>query len=285
MNARGLQRSSQSERIACSARRSELLMGRGTTKLAATLTAVCMAFLVNTAGAGASFHEMKIREISAGTGPANSSYVEIQMYAPFQQYLSLGAHLLTCSAACSGINAFNGPFADVASGANQSTVVFGDSGLPSASKDINVPSLSLDIIAAGGALCYLSEPGYNDCVSWGNFSANETLVASYGTSAGTPAPALVPGMALRRSISAGCASELQPSDDTDNSAADFAVTTPNPRPNSLAPTETPCGATPPGNPTSPVNPAGNIRKRKCKKKQKRSAQVAKKKKCKKKKKR
>ena len=40
--------------------------------------------------------------------------------------------------------------------------------------------------------------------------------------------------------------------------------------------------TPPGNPLSPINPAGNVRKRKCKKK-KRTATVAKKKKCKKKK--
>jgi hypothetical protein len=44
--------------------------------------------------------------------------------------------------------------------------------------------------------------------------------------------------------------------------------------------------TPPGNPASPVNPAGKVRKRKCKKKAKhRSAEVAKKKKCKKKKRR
>jgi hypothetical protein len=42
--------------------------------------------------------------------------------------------------------------------------------------------------------------------------------------------------------------------------------------------------TPPGNPSSPTNPAGKTRKRKCKKKQKRSAEVAKKNKCKKKKK-
>ena len=42
--------------------------------------------------------------------------------------------------------------------------------------------------------------------------------------------------------------------------------------------------TPPGNPTSPINPAGNTRKRKCKKKQKAAgAEIAKKKKCKKKK--
>ena len=46
----------------------------------------------------------------------------------------------------------------------------------------------------------------------------------------------------------------------------------------------PSGNTPPGNPTSPINPAGNVRKRKCKKTQKTAgAQIAKKKKCKKKK--
>jgi subtilisin-like proprotein convertase family protein len=53
------------------------------------------------------------------------------------------------------------------------------------------------------------------------------------------------------------------------------------------PVTTPPVTTPPGNPTSPINPAGNIRQRKCKKKQKttpKSAESAKKKKCKKKKK-
>jgi hypothetical protein len=72
-------------------------------------------------------------------------------------------------------------------------------------------------------------------------------------------------MALRRSITAGCATALEPSDDTDNSAADFAVTTPNPRPNSVLPTETTCG--------SPMFPGGQQpggsgtakKKKKCKK--------------------
>ena len=79
------------------------------------------------------------------------------------------------------------------------------------------------------------------------------LITDYGTSAGTPAPALTPGMALRRSISAGCSTALEAGDDTNNSAADFSVTTPNPRPNSVAPSEMTCGvATPPGgNPTQP----------------------------------
>jgi hypothetical protein len=51
----------------------------------------------------------------------------------------------------------------------------------------------------------------------------------------------------------------------------------------VTPPVTPPAVGPPGNPTSPVNPAGNIRKRKCKKKQKAGAEIAKKKKCKKKK--
>jgi hypothetical protein len=102
----------------------------------------------------------------------------------------------------------------------------------------------------------------------------------YGTPVSLPGGDLT-GMTLVRSISRGCATALDVADDTDNSAADFTVGTGNPRGNSVTPTETVC---PPGNPNSPTNPAGKTRKRKCKKKQKRSAEVAKKKKCKKKKK-
>ena len=58
---------------------------------------------------------------------------------------------------------------------------------PPASKDFNV-DLNLNAIKAGGAVCYLSEPGFRDCVSWGNFSANSTLTANYGTTAPAPPP-------------------------------------------------------------------------------------------------
>lgn len=255
-------------------------------------TAVSVALVgigVITASASASFHEMKIREVSAGTGPSDTSYAEIQMYAPGQEFLHLGAQLVVCNATCSSPAPF-GSFTDVPNGANQSTVVFGDSGLTS--KDFSV-DLNLDGVAAGGALCYLSEPGFNDCVSWGTFSANSTLMGSYGTSAGTPASALTPGMALRRSIAAGCPTALEPSDDTDNSAADFSVTTPNPRPNSVAPTEATCSSglpiptasppvkkkkkckkrkrtsTTPGSGSGTANPPAYAAKKKCKKKKRR----------------
>jgi hypothetical protein len=227
--------------------------------------------------ASATFHLMKIREVSSGTGVADSSYVEIQMYAPFQNFLSNGAMLVRCDSTCSSPATF-GSFTNVADSANQSTVLFGDTGIAGGSKDFNV-NLNLDSIEAGGAVCYLSEPGFSDCASWGNFNDNSTLMANYGTTAGTPAPALTSGMALRRSTAPGCPTLLESSDDTNDSATDFSLTTPNPRSNSVAPTETAC-ATTGGGATTPTPVPAPTKKKKCKR-HKRAASAAKKK-CKKK---
>jgi hypothetical protein len=94
-------------------------------------------------------------------------------------------------------------------------------------------------------------------------------MANYGTTAGTPAPALVSGMALGRSIAPGCSTLLEPGDDTNDSATDFSLTTPNPRRNSVTPTEMPCtpgggGGGPTGYPpTSGAPPVAT--KKKCRK--------------------
>ena len=233
------------------------------------------------ASASATFHFMKIREVSAGTGAPDSSYLEVQMYAPFQNFLSNGAALLTCNSDCSTTHMFS-PFANVANGNSQDTVVFGDSGLASASKDFNV-DLNLNSISAAGAVCYLGEPGYRDCVAWGTFTGASTLTGTYGTVAnpGAPSPALVAGTALRRSIAPGCATLLEASDDTNDSSLDFSSVTPNPRPNSFAPTEAPCGPGGGGGPTgypptSSPPAAPPTTKKKCKKHKHRSAQAAKK---------
>jgi hypothetical protein len=212
---------------------------------------------------------MKVREISPGNGTPNTSYVEVQMYAPFQQFLS-PAKIVVCNDICSVFPREITGFSTVPNGNNQDTVLFGDSAV--ASKDFNA-DLDLDSIEAGGAVCYVSEPGYTDCVSWGNFNNNSALTSRYDLSAdpGTPAPALTDGMALRRSISAGCPTTLEASDDTNDSAADFAVTSPNPRTNSTTPTEVPCGgSSPPGGAPSP-NAPGAKKKKKCKKHKKSSA--------------
>ena len=243
--------------------------------LAFALASVGAAVMASTASA--TFHLQKIREISPGTDASDNSYVEIQAYFDFQNFLSGGAALHTCAQTCASPQDI-APFTDVANGHTQDTVLFGDSGMAAGSKDFNV-NLNLDAIKAGGAVCYTSEVGFSDCVSWGNFNDNAGLMAKYGTTAGTPAPALTSGMALRRSIAAGCPTLLEASDDTDNSATDFSAATPDPRSNSVAPTETPCpptggggtGATPPSTQAAP--------KKKCKKAKKRAAAA---KKCKKK---
>jgi hypothetical protein len=247
---------------------------------AAALTTATVALLASAAGASATFHLMKIREVSSGTGTAGSSYVEIQMYFDFQNFLSGGARLVRCNSDCSASATFppSGAFTNVANGHNQDTVLFADSGIGSGSKDFNV-NLNLDSVQAGGAVCYLSELGFADCVSWGNFSANNFLMTNYGTSAGTPAAALSSGMALRRSIALGCPTLLEPGDDTNNSATDLSLTTPDPRPNSVTPTEAPCmpgggGGPAPSTPTTPATPSPS--KKKCKKHKHRSAVAAKK---------
>lgn len=53
-------------------------------------------------------------------------------------------------------------------------------------------------------------------------------------------------MALRRTIARGCPTALEPQDDTDASAADFALASPEPRPNSVAPIEQVCAVAGPG---------------------------------------
>jgi hypothetical protein len=250
--------------------------GGRTFLVALALTLVGLAGMASSASA--TFHLIKIREVSSGTGVADSSYVEVQMYAPFQNFLSNGAELAACNNTCSIVPATFSPFSDVANGNNQDTVLFGDSGIASGGKDFNV-NLNLDSIAAGGAVCYLSEPGFSDCVSWGNFSANSTLTADYGLSAdaGTPAAALTSGMALRRSIAPSCPTLLESSDDTNSSSSDFSLTTPNPRTNATPPTETSCAGSPGGSPgPAPGAPTAPRSKKKCKKHKHRSAEMAKK---------
>jgi hypothetical protein len=87
-----------------------------------------------------------------------------------------------------------------------------------------------------GAVCITEAPPDRtpvDCVSYGNFTGNIP-------SAGTPAPATAFGQTLERKITPACATALDDADDTNNSAADFAISMNTPRNNSATPTETTC---------------------------------------------
>jgi len=146
----------------------------------------------------------------------------------------------------------------------------------SVSSDFTPPAANLNMTGMDGAVCLTQNdsPIYTpiDCVSYGNFTGSIS-------SAGTPAVQTPFGSTLERKITPGCATALDAADDTNNSAANFALSTNPPRNNAATPTEVPC-ATPTGGGTGTTT--GPTTAKKCKKKKHRSAEAAKKK-CKKKK--
>jgi hypothetical protein len=216
------------------------VQGRGSgggwrARLGLPLLAIAFAML-NAPLAHATFHEMSIREVYPA---GDSSYVELQMWAGGQNFV--GGHRLVAYDSTGNV-ADNFKFAaNVANGANQSTILVADTDYPLTfdempAADETDPDLNLS--PTGGAVCW-AEGSPPDCVAWGNFKSGAVPLPS---ATGSPvAPGGVPaGMALRRSIDAGCSTFLELSDDRDSSAADFSLVAPAPRPNSVAPSERAC---------------------------------------------
>lgn len=209
---------------------------------------VSAALLIAPPAAQAAFHLMKIREVHTG-GPSGGSYVELQMWTSGQNFV--GGHPIVVYNPDGSVKySFSIP-GNVANGDSQATVLIAGPGYSGPAADAT--DSGLDLPAAGGAVCF-TQGTPPDCVSWGDFTGNASLPAP---GAGTPASSggVNPGMALHRSITPGCATLLEPNDDTDNSAADFSEESPNPRPNASAIVETACPL-PPNTAidTKPANP-------------------------------
>jgi hypothetical protein len=185
--------------------------------------------------AQATFHEMSIREVYPGSiAQPDAEYIELQMWAPGQNLV--GGHSLKTYNASGGLVSTSTFANDVAGDANQSTILLAT---PAAESTFGVvPDAAMapnQLDPSGGAVCWAETI---DCVSWGSFSGSLTSPAgSPAASSGIP-----DGMALRRTISPGCATLLEPTDDRDNSAADFSPVFPGPRPNSVPPAERACGS-------------------------------------------
>jgi hypothetical protein len=215
---------------------------------------IALAPLLTTTAAQASFHLMKVREVYPGA--SNDSYVVLQML--FAGENAVGNHSLRLydvnGATIDTFTFSPGYFAPNGSHGNN-TILIGDTGVAGSfgvTPDDHTQA-GFNIPAAAGAVCWLdgSPP---DCVSWGSFAG------TLPNPAGTPASAggVTAGKALRRSIASGCATYLESTDDTNNSATDFSEQNPVPRNNAAAPSETLCPALP--NTTigeKPLNPTNN----------------------------
>jgi len=182
--------------------------------------------------AEASFHLMGIREVLAGGASPNSEFVELQMYAPGQNLV--GGHSIRLYSSTGTVTGTCTFAANVTNGQNNTSILFAT---PAASTefgksaDCSLPDADR-LNPSGGAACW----DVLDCVSWGSFSG------SLPSPAGTPAAAMTPGMSLTRSIAAGCPTLFEASDDTNDSAADFALSTPSPRNDADPPEGTPCSS-------------------------------------------
>ncbi|HET7485523.1 MAG TPA: hypothetical protein VFJ64_09130 [Solirubrobacterales bacterium] len=209
----------------------------GRLRILATALVVGTAALCAAPAAQATFHKMSIREVYPG---GDASYVELQMWTSGQNFVE-GRHLVAYDTAGKPVDNFSFA-ADVANGANQSTILVADTNYPVVFDERPAPDASdagLNLSPAGGAVCWV-EGSPPDCIAWGSFAG--PLPA--GLKVGNPASpgGVQAGMALRRSIANGCPTlfDPPPTDDSDDSATDFAEVEPNPRDNAIVPTETPC---------------------------------------------
>jgi hypothetical protein len=224
---------------------------------------------------------MKIREVRPGTAAApDSGYVELQMWVSGQSQVSLG-QLRVYNANGTTASTFP-PGSNVVNSQNNRTILIADSTFGTAFSGItpDFTDSNLDLSPAAGAVCWPANAIPVDCASWGAFTGNASLPSPAAGSplqgAGTSG-AIADGKAIIRSISPGCSTLLEDTDDTNNSATDFSEVDPNPRPNSSAVLETACGPSGGGYGPSPYPSPSPPAKKKCKKHKHRSAEMAKKK--------
>jgi hypothetical protein len=230
------------------------------------------------ASASATFHMIKVREVFPGTtAEPDSDYVELQAFSPFQNQVQFGQMQVYNANGTAAGSTFT-PAGPLANNQDQRTVLIADSTFGTVFPGVTPDStdIGLNLSPAAGAVCWPVNSTPIDCASWGAFTGNAMLPSSAGSplQGSGASGAIGDGKAIIRSISAGCPTFLEDSDDTNNSTADFSESTPNPRPNSAALVETACAGPVGGAP--PPTPSPSAKKKKCKKHKHRSASAAKK---------
>ncbi len=197
----------------------------------------CLALMIQASLAQATFHEVLISELYPGSAAApQSSFLELQMYTPEQNLV--GGHTITLYKADGGsIGTFAFPVDLPGKGADQQTMLVGDSGVAEAfGVTPDLVDAGFNIPAAGGAACW---DGL-DCVAWGDYSGVTAPASGIPVDAG----GIPDGKAIERRISGGaCSNRLEPADDTNDSDSDFFDGTPSPVSYSTVPSAVIC--TPP----------------------------------------
>jgi hypothetical protein len=186
--------------------------------------------------ASASYHLIKIRQIHPSNGMFGGEWVELQMYAGGQNLVA--GKLIRTFFSDGSLNSSYTISGNAPNGENQRTILISSLFNPAGvAADFVAPVNELQMTGQDGAVCYTNNdpPAYTpiDCVSYGNFFGSIP-------SAGTPAVATPFESTLERKITPNCPTLLENADDTNNSAADFALSTRTPRNNATAPTENAC---------------------------------------------
>lgn len=240
-------------------------------------------------------HLTKIRQIHPDNTSVNGGdWVELQLPAAGENLVAGTTTIRTFFGDGSPMSQYVigngvGPHPGAPNGQNQRTILVSSLFEPFSGVDADfiAPPANLEIVGQDGAVCYTenNSPTFTpiDCVAYGAFTGTALIPSAGAAAVATPFEST-----LERDITRGCATALDAADDTDNSSADFALSTRAPRNNTMAPTETLCptqGApTPVPTPTTPTTPAKKCKKKKKKGKGKAGAAAKKKKRCKKRKK-
>ncbi|HEV3474466.1 MAG TPA: hypothetical protein VG602_03780 [Actinomycetota bacterium] len=170
----------------------------------------------------AAFHLMRIREVF-GNHPAapDAEFVELQMYAPLQSQVS-GHHVLWFSTTGQIQQDCTIP-GNVSSGAPQATILFATTSAQTIFGVVPDFTFPPAMSPSGGAVCFEGI----DCVSWGSFTG------STPSATGTPFAGGLPALqSITRKVTGGAnPAGLDEGDDTNDSNADFQVTSPTPQNN------------------------------------------------------
>jgi hypothetical protein len=215
-------------------------MNRRLTRIvfAAALTVIGLGALATTASA-----DIKIRQIHPSNGMFGGDWVELQVAGGGDNTVN-GRVIRTFFSGDMQHALYVIPNSPTPNVSDQRTILISNLFTPAGvAADFVAPVSDLRETGQDGAVCFAQNnpPSYTpiDCVAYGNYTGSSLPV-------GAPAVATPFESTLERGITRGCPTALDPADDTNNSAADFALSTNPPRNNATAPTEKVCPTIPPG---------------------------------------